>query len=258
MAIDWHDDDLWVLQTEQPTFGNAPAYLGNGRIGLRLGTLILGTDRDAQPLISAGPERCMRGLPRWDHSYPLQAFAAFARDTIQLCLPSWANLDLVVGGHRFAPQGLPTSSTRPLRAWIDLRTGEAGIEGVWTVDAGPIAVKLRLLIPRGRACHGALWELTLDGLNQPAEIGFGLIGAHCLDAMDIACSHDRGNLLATLRTRKKGRDIGMGLRWQCESSGGATEAVQLDVPGNATVCLVATGPRVKLRAYCSIRRATNH
>ncbi len=80
MPLGWNDDDAWILRTEQPLHGCAPPYVGNGRVGLRLGALILGTDRTAPPLVSARAENCLDGTPQFDHSYPLQAFAAHGRD----------------------------------------------------------------------------------------------------------------------------------------------------------------------------------
>src|SRR5271154_6848255 len=101
MPLAWNNDEVWMLRTEHPLHGCAPPYVGNGRLGLRLGALILGTDFDAPPLISAEAEICRTGTARFDHSYPLQSFAAYARDGFQYCLPSWANLDLRVGKRRF-------------------------------------------------------------------------------------------------------------------------------------------------------------
>jgi len=252
MALDWNDN-LWLLQTEQPSQHGAPPYVGNGRIGLRLGTLILGTDPDAPPLTSSKAERCIDGIPRYDHSFPLQTFTSYARDGLQLCLPSWANLKLVVNGHRLQPLGLTTSSTLPLRTWLDMRTGEAGLDGIWRLGDMPINVQLRLLIPRGEMQTGALWELTLEGLTKPAELEFGLIGSHALGEMDITYAHQHQDLVGSIRTKANGRAIEMGLRWQCDADGGITESFRLDEPGNAQVRIVATGPKVALRVLCSIR-----
>jgi hypothetical protein len=249
------DDDLWVLTTEQPTHACAPPYVANGRLGLRLGALVLGTDRAAPLLTTAGSETCILGTPRFDHTYPLQAFAAHACDGMQLCLPSWANIDLVVGGRRFEPSTLETSSTRPIRTWLDLRSGEAGLDGVWRTPNGPLELRIRLLLPR--SCpHGGFWELEIDGPGVPAEIEFGYAGEHCLDKIEQTYRNFAAELRGIFQTRGRGRAIETGLRWTCQSDAEMTTSVGLDRPGTATVRLTASGRKLRLRVYCSIRGGT--
>lgn len=254
MSFDWNND-LWILETEQPTHACAPPYIGNGRLGMRLGALVLGTDRNAPPLTTAGSETCIVGTPRFDHTYPLQAFAAHGRDGGQLCLPSWANIDLTVGGGRFEPATLETSSTRPIRTWLDLQSGEAGLDGVWRLASGAPHVRIRLLLPRSRP-HGGVWELELEGLTAPTEIEFGYAGAHCLDRLEQTYRHFAGDLRGTFTTRSRGRTIETGLRWTCECDGEFVTSVHLDRPGSATVRLATSGRKLRLRVYCSIRGGT--
>jgi hypothetical protein len=167
MPLAWNANESWILSTEQPTFACAPPYVGNGRIGLRLGALILGTDVEAPPLPGAGPEHCLLAVPRFDHSWPLQSFAAHARDGFLHCLPSWAQLKLRIGAHEFRPGRAITGSRCPLTTSLDLRTGEAALTGDWMVGGDAVAVRIRLLVPR--SCpHGAFWELELDGLPEAA------------------------------------------------------------------------------------------
>lgn len=254
MPLDWNDD-LWTLQTELPTHGCAPGYVANGRIGVRLGALILGTDRTAPPLTTAGSETCVLGTPRFDHSFPVQAFGAHVRDQGQLCFPSWTNLDLRIDGKRFEPATLETSSTRPIRTFLDLQNGEAGLDGVWRLPAGAVAVRIRLLLPRSRP-HGGFWELELSGLAKPAEIEFGYAGAHCLDRIEQTYRAFAGDLRGMFRTRPNGRTIETGLRWTCESSSDVATTLELGRPGTASVRLVTSAQKLRLRVYCSIRGGT--
>ncbi len=213
MPLPWNNADAWILSTEQPTFGCAPPYVGNGRIGLRLGALILGTDIEAQHLAGAGSEVCRLAVPRFDHTWPLQSFAAHGRDGFLHSLPSWAQIKLRIGKHEFRPGQVITGSRRPLTTSLDLRTGEAGLAGDWMVTGGAVAVRIRLLVPR--SCpHGAFWELELDGLPEAAELEFGLDGDHL--AADFEQSYERNNdeLRAALRTKRRGRDLALGLRWR--------------------------------------------
>lgn len=242
MPLAWNAPDAWILSTEQPTFACAPPYVGNGRLGLRLGALILGTDRGAPPLTGAGAEACHLAVPRFDHSWPLQSFAAHGRDGFQHCLPSWAQLRLRIGNSEFRPGCVVTGSRRPLTTSLDLRTGEAGLDGAWMVDGRAVAVRIRLLIPRSIP-HGAFWELELDGMPAAAEVEFGLDGDHLVDDLDQEYRIGNGELSAELRTRRRGRAIALGQRWQAE---GATVAGVDCAAGHARVRLVSTGPRLRL------------
>ncbi len=252
MPLDWNDDKAWILSTEQPWHGAAPPYVGNGRIGLRLGALILGTDTAAPPLTSASQETCLNGTPHFDHSFPLQAFAAHARDGYQYVLPSWANLNLRVGRHRFQPEGLTTSSTRPITTWLDLRTGEAGLDGVWRCDNQQIQVRIRLLTPRSHP-HGGFWELELRGLEEPAEIIFGLAGEHLATSLEQTYQSVDGRIIGTARTQRKGRTLGLGLAWQV--TGAAITSVTTE-GASAAVSLAVTGASMRLRVFHTVRGGT--
>jgi hypothetical protein len=251
MPIAWDDDDAWILRTELPTHGCAPPYVGNGRLGLRLGALILGTDVKAPPVISAKAVGSLNGTPQFDHTYPLQTYAAFARDEFQYCLPSWANIDLHYGEYRFQPQDLTTSSTRPLTTWLDLRTGEAGLDGVWRCGRDMVTVKIRLLIPRN-CPHGAFWELELDNLKRSAEITFGLMGKHLSNELQQSYSFDASNIFGTLTTHRRKRNLGVGLRWNAEN---ATDSRSME-DNAAYVRLSSEGTTLKLRVYYALRGGT--
>jgi hypothetical protein len=253
MPLNWNDDAAWILRTEQPIHGCAPPYVGNGRLGLRLGALILGTDLKAPPLTSAAHTgEGQPGTPPFDHTYPLETFAAGARDRFQYCLPSWANLDLRVGDHRFQPQGLRTSSSRPLTTWLDLRTGEAGLDGLWCAGRDMVSMKIRLLIPRGSS-HGAFWELELDQLKQRTEITFGLSGLHLVQQLEQSYRFEGDTISGTARTQQRGRTLGLGLKWQIEGAASVTP-----LPGDeaASVRVSTEGPSLKLRIFYTVRGGT--
>lgn len=252
MATAWDDDASWILSTDQPLFACAPPYLGNGRLGLRLGALLLGTDREAPPLAGAGGERTRLGLPQYDHSWPLQAFAAHARDGFLHCLPSWAQLRLSVAGHEFRPGHAVTSSRDPLTTSLDLRTGEAALDGTWMVTGGAVRVRIRVLVPR--SCpHGGLWTLELDGIPRDGELAFGLDGRHLSADLDQSYRRAGDDLLGGLRTRGRGRAIAVGLRWRAE--GCAVRDVEA-AGAHATVRLAATGGSLRLTVMHSCHGGT--
>ncbi|MCE0483629.1 MAG: hypothetical protein LV479_05260 [Methylacidiphilales bacterium] len=252
MPLNWNDDNAWILRTELPNHGCAPSYVANGRLGLRLGALILGTDLQAPPLTAAMAGDSLNGTPPFDHTYPLETYAAFARDEFQYCLPSWANIDLRVEAHRFQPQNLTTSSTKPLTTWLDLRTGEAGVDGVWRCGWDMVDIKIRLLIPRSHP-HGAFWELELEQLKQPTEITFGLMGQHLAKELEQSYRFENVSILGTASTQRRHRKLGLGLRWQVEG-----EAEAFPFLGNqaAFVRVVTRGSSLKLRVFYAARGGT--
>lgn len=254
MPLSWNDDDYWILKTEQPVHGCAPPYVGNGYLGLRLGALILGTDLQAPPLASAKAGESLNGTPPFDHTYPMEAYAAPARDGFQYCLPSWANIDLRVGKYRFQPQELTTSSSRPLATWLDMRTGEAGVDGIWRCGSEMISLKIRLLIPRGFP-HGAFWELELGNLKQPTEITFGLMGKHLSQQLQQSYHLQDNQILGTARTQRRGHTMGLGLRWQIE--GNATAAPSVG-DSEAFVKVSTQGSSLKLRVFYAHRGGTEN
>jgi hypothetical protein len=249
MPLDWDDRDAWVLLTEQPAFGCAPPYVANGRVGLRLGAFILGTDVEAPRLPGAGPEHCLFAVPRFDHSWPLQSFAAHGRDGFLHCLPSWGQLKLRTPRYEFRPGKAITGSRCPLTTWLDLRTGEAGLDGHWMTEGGPVTVRIRLLAPRS-CSHGAFWELELDGLPVGSELEFGLEGEHL--ARDVEQAYERAGsaVQATVRTHGRKRELALGLRWDGEG---------FDVAGvecsstRGWVRLKSTGSRLRLRVLYACR-----
>ncbi len=170
----------------------------------------------------------------------------------QYCLPSWANIDLRVGNRRFEPQGMTTSSIRPLTTWLDLRTGEAGLDGVWRCGGNPIKMRIRLLIPRGFP-HGAFWDLELEGLTEPAEIVFGLAGKHLTESLEQSYRVVGENIIGNARTKERGRTLGFGLRWQVEGAASVDASTQ---DGAASVRVAGQGSSLKLRVFYTVRGGT--
>lgn len=258
MPLSW-SDPRWVLSTDQPTFACAPGYLGNGRLGLRLGAFVLGTDHTAPPLQGAGPDRTFLALPRFDHSYPLQSYGAHIRDGALHTLPAWAQLDLRVGRHEFRPGHAITSSRNPLTTFLDLRTGEAGMTGDWMVDDGAVTVDLRAMVPRTMP-HVGTWELSLRGLSAETELSFGLDGAfleaggsEALRYASQSYHDDGGRTIGLLRTAGRGRDVHVGLAW---SASGAEPFADVLSPNGRRITLRASGATLTLRVVFACHGGT--
>lgn len=211
MTTNWTNENLWVLKNERPLFAAAPPYVGNGCMGLRLGSLVLGTDTEALQVNGFGCEQTRWQTASGDHTFPLQFFTAFARDESQYCLPSWANINLRVGKNEFRPGQIRTSSTDPLTSSLDLRTGESKLTGTWRVGQKPVRVTIRLLIPRS-VPHAGCWQLELEGMPEETELEFGFFGKQ-----PFAVSTDSEQcLFSTVTTQTRGFKIYSGINWSCE------------------------------------------
>ena len=139
-----------------------------------------------------------------------------------------------------------------MTTWLDLRTGEAGLDGVWRCDLDRIDVRIRLLIPRSHP-HGAFWELEVSGLKETAEITFGMDGRHLTKKLTQSYWLENGNIIGAARTQQRGRTLGLGLRWQVE---GATSVHTAFTDGDASVQVSATSPTFKLRVFHAVRGGT--
>ncbi|MEM8737064.1 MAG: hypothetical protein AAGG38_01105 [Planctomycetota bacterium] len=247
MPLDWDDDTLWVLRDRQPLLGAAAPYVGNGRLGVRLGVLGLGTDPQAPPRGGAGPETPAAANVPGDESFPLPCFAAFARDGRQLDLPSFTHVDLRHGDDRLRPGTARTSSRQPLTTSLDLRTGEASLVGRWRSGSAGVEVKARLLVPRS-VPHGAVWELELAGLEHETRVGFGFHDGHVRADLPIDWSPTDRGVIGQAQTRTKGRALHFGMRWACE--GGSV------TPDGAWAQAVTRGATLRLRVHVAIHGGT--
>jgi hypothetical protein len=103
-------------------------------------------------------------------------------------------------------------------------------------------MRIRLLVPRSCA-HGAFWELELDNLPAAAELEFGLDGDHLTADFDQSYQRSGNDVSARLRTRRRARDLALGLRW---SGSGATVTGVECTAGHARVRMVSIGKKLRL------------
>jgi len=211
MGMAWDDDAAWRLtatEADLPAF--LPYYTGNGRLGVRVGPLVLDWDGDARPLLTE------HGPDRWGqlNARLLLSLAKHAYDGgDQLILPAWNQARLEIGGVAYG-EG---SGRHRLRNTLDLRDGAVSFEDDWEYRSGRTAtIKLRLVVPRSFPCV-AWYELTLSGLQDPARLRFGLNAgqvAGSFSAIDYARKGDA--LIGRATTRHQGRTLVQGLRWKGE------------------------------------------
>lgn len=217
MPLPW-TDPLWTLTASDPTFACCPPAVGNGLLGTRLGAFVLGTDPDAPGWTGVGGPTLQFTMPRFDPSSPLPVFARFMRDGALLALPSWQMLDLTVDGVRFRPgQGLFRGESR-----LDLRTGEASLDGEWATRAwtepGPrrmVRISIRLLLPR-TVDHGGFFELSVSGEGATIAASVGWEAAH-LPEFGITWRAQGEDLLGDGATPGRQRPVRLGARLALET-----------------------------------------
>lgn len=245
---DWNDETKWsVTTTESDLPDFHPYHIGNGRLGVRVGPMLLDWNGDAKTLYTEdGPDSWGQLNPKFLFSLAKHGYDGGD----QLILPAWNQAHLEIGGVEYSE----TAGRHRLRNTLDLRNGEAVCEDIWEYLPGrTVTVRLRLIVPRSHPC-AAWYELKLDGLGEPAQLRFGLNAGQVAETFSTAVfSRQNDRVTGSCTTLHQGRSLVQGLRW--ESDGWKESQCDLG-SDHAWVSLSASGPGAGLVAvyamHCSV------
>ena len=192
-SIPWNDETRWCLtatEADLPDFH--PYHIGNGRIGVRVGPMVLDWNGDTKPLL------CENGPDFWGrlNARILYTLAKHVYDAgNQMILPAWNQVRLEIAGVEY-DEG---NGCHRLRNTLDLRSGEAVCEDVWEYQPGrTVTIRLRLVVPRCPRPCAAWFELSLAGLsvltvNEDDLRAYNKPSAGTVDAMIIDTSASKGS-----------------------------------------------------------------
>lgn len=247
--ISWQDDTFWnVVITEKDLPEFHPFYTGNGRVGVRVGALLLDWAGDARPLLAEEGHDFWGRLNR----RLLVTLTKFVYDGgEQLILPAWNQVRLTVGGVEYTEE----SGRHHFKNTLDLRTGEVTCEDEWEYRAGrKVIVEVQLVVPRSRACS-AWTEVSLSGLTEPATFQFGLnAGQVAAEFSSIKFRRNESTLLGQYTTRRQGRSVAQGIRWQTE---GFEQSGYRNGPDSAWITLSTAGRNASIQVQHSVHACTD-
>lgn len=247
--LSWNDTARWCIDTTEADLANlVPYFTGNGRIGVRVGPLVLDWDGEAKGLLVEDSHDYWGRL----NSRLLITLTRFAYDGgEQLILPAWNQLQLEIGGVCYREE----NGRHRFRNRLDMRNGEVSLEDRWEYAEGrTVTIRCRLVVPRSRPC-GSWFELELDGLHEAASLKFGLNAAQVVgDYSKLSFSRQNNRLSGSYVGRRQGREFVQGLSW--ESSGWSELGDRLDLE-NAWISLAATGPKARLVVAHSVQGSSD-
>jgi trehalose/maltose hydrolase-like predicted phosphorylase len=241
----WTDDVIWCIKTTEadlPDF--RPYFTGNGRLGVRVGALVLDWGGEARELLVEDSHDFWGRL----NSRLLITLTKFAYDGgEQLILPTWNQLQLEIAGVCYREE----NGRHRLTNTLDMRNGEVTLEDVWEYGAGrTVTVRVRLVVPRSRPC-GSWFELELEGLDETASVKFGLNAAQVAgDYSSLSFARQGDSLRGSYVGRRQGRAFVQGLSW--ESSGWDESSERIGAE-NAWVSLTSSGPAARLVVAHSVQ-----
>jgi trehalose/maltose hydrolase-like predicted phosphorylase len=245
----WADDSHWCItinEKDLPDFH--PYFTGNGRLGVRVGSLVLDWGGESRELL------CEDSHDFWGrlNARLLITLAKFGYDGgEQLVLPAWNQLQLEIAGVCYREE----NGRHHLRNVLDLRNGEVTLEDVWEYSSGrTVTVRVRLVVPRSRPC--ASWfELELDGLLDPAFLRFGLNASQVAgDYERLSFSRQSNVLRGEYVGRRQGREFVQGLAWEAS---GWKEAGERLGKESAWISLAASGPKARVVITHSVQGAAD-
>jgi trehalose/maltose hydrolase-like predicted phosphorylase len=248
-SLPWNDDARWcVTATESDLPEFCPYQIGNGRIGMRVGPLLLDWSGDAKPLLCEdGPDFWGRLNRNFLHTIGKHVYDGGD----QMIFPAWNQARLEIGGVEYRED----SGRHSFRNILDLRTGEASCEDSWEYKPGhTVTIRVRLVVPRGATPCAAWYELSLTNLPEPARLRFGLNAGQITDTLSSSeFPREHNTIVARHVTRRQSRHLAQGLRWEAtgwQETGFATG------PSSAWVTLTSEGPDAALAViqstHCSV------
>lgn len=246
---DWENNDAWTITTTEVDFAEfTPYQTGNGRIGVRVGALLLDWNGEEKKLL------CEDGPDFWGqlNARLLMSLAKHAYDGgDQIILPAWNQLRLEIAGVEYGE----ANGRHTLRHSLDLRNGEAVCEDQWEYLPGhTVTVHLRLVVPRSHPC-AAWYEVSLQNLKEPARIRFGLNAAQVDSAFSKVEFHrDYNSIFGNYTTRRQGRSLAQYLRWELE---GWEEGSFVSAGNSAWISLTAEKSGARLVLVQSVHSSTD-
>lgn len=243
--IPWDDNAHWCIETTEASVPDFhPYFTGNGRIGVRVGALVLDWGGEARELLAEDSHDFWGRL----NSRLLITLAKFAYDGgEQLILPAWNQLRLEIGGVCYREE----NGQHHFRNTLDMRNGEVALEDVWEYAEGrSVTLRVRLVVPRSRP-SGSWFELELEGLHEAASLQIGLNAAQVAGDYSGLSFSRAGNLLRGAYVgRRQGREFVQGLAWE---SAGWSETGDRIGAENAWVSLSAAGSKARLIVTHSVQ-----
>lgn len=222
-AFDWANDGLWQIQIhESEAAGFRRPYVGTGLVGTRFAELVIAP---------------------WSEP-PLSTVTTFIYDGgVQLVVPAWNHLDLVVGGVLYALE----AGTHRFTQTLDMRTGEVRLTDDWEYRPGAmVQVAIHFMLLR-HLPHTGLLRISVDGLQEPAEVGFGLNGAHLANQYSMHFEQQADRIFGHYQTVQQKREVAQGI---CYRGADASEVL---IENNTAQAVVrSTGPRLELMIGHSI------
>ncbi|WP_179215642.1 glycoside hydrolase family 65 protein [Paenibacillus sp. MY03] len=225
--FDYNNDDFWTVRLRGDEWGESyiPPYTGNGAIGVRFGPLVA----------SVVPGDAPGTVTRYTFDGGEQRY-----------VPDWNRIGLTVGGVSL----VPGNGTEGLTQTLDMRTGEAFLEGDWVYKEGrSVQLRIRMIIPRSYE-YASILTVEVEGLSEVAKVTFGLDGSNVTGIYAAEYRRSGNRLSGDYRTPNDGNRIVQALAWEMEDLSPVGYETDSE---SAQLTAFSQGDQFSLRIYHTVR-----